>query len=75
MGTSRNLRKTLKQHPEPMILFIPNETDTYVKFISERPDMITVTDRKIYTRVLEVVTMALEQNRQGVLQSEKKRGD
>jgi hypothetical protein len=67
----RKLRKNIKPEPEPMILFIPDENDTYAKFVAEQPDVITVTDRKIYTKVLDVVTKCLEQGRPGVKKGKK----
>ena len=67
----RKLRKNIKPESEPMILFIPDENDTYAKFVAEQPDIITVTDRKIYTKVLDVVTKCIEQGRPGVMKGEK----
>jgi hypothetical protein len=67
----RKLRKNIKPEPEPMILFIPDENYKYAKFIAEQADVITVTDRKIYTKVLDVVTKCIEQGRLGVVKGGK----
>ena len=62
-----HLRKVKKKLPEPMILFVPNEHDTYVKFLSEQPDIITVTDRDIYEKVKKAVMQSLKQGKHGVI--------
>lgn len=68
----RKLKKSIKPESEPMILFVPDENDTYAKFIAEQPDIITVTDKKIYAKVKDVVVECLEQGRPGVTKGEKK---
>jgi len=70
MGTLRKLRKTIKS--EPMIVFVPSDADIYSKIIAQFPDVIIVTDRKIYDRVYEVAKQALEQNRNGISKGEPK---
>jgi len=67
MGALRKLRKSIKKESEPMILFVPNTSDIYDKFISNSPDVITVTDPKIYAKVKEAVMQAIDQNRPGVI--------
>lgn len=67
MSTLRKLRKSTQASREPMILFVPDEKDTYVEFVKSQPDIITVTDRKLYDRVFEGVNQALESGRPGVI--------
>lgn len=67
MGASRKLRKTIQASREPMILFVPDEKNTYVEFIKSQPDIITVTDRKLYDRVLEGINQAIQSGRPGVI--------
>ena len=74
MSTLRKLKKQIVQKSEPMILFVPDENDTYAKFIASQSDIITVTDRKIYAKVLDVVTKSLKQKRPGVHQNKPNRG-
>jgi len=74
MTTKRKLRKSIKSDiSEPMILFIPDDkTDTVTKFLETQPDIITVTDKRIYAKVLDAVTSALNRERKGVMRWRKK---
>lgn len=57
----RKLRKNLEPEKLPAVLFVPNDT-----FDPDGADVITVTDPKIYSRILEGVNQALATGREGV---------
>jgi len=60
VSTLRKLKKTIVQK-QPAILFVPSDT-----FDPDGADVITVTDEKIYNRVLEGIEQALQSGRPGV---------
>uniref|UniRef100_A0A6M3KSD7 Uncharacterized protein n=1 Tax=viral metagenome TaxID=1070528 RepID=A0A6M3KSD7_9ZZZZ len=74
METSRKVRKALNKestYKEPIILFLPGgKIDSFVIYTKEQKDVITITDKPIYDRVLHAVMAALKQNREGVVQGE-----
>jgi len=69
MGTLRKLRKSIDPPPQPAILFLPDD-----KFDGNIADTITVIDKKLYTRLLEGVTQALNTGRAGVKRYAPKEG-
>lgn len=67
MGTISKLKKNIAEHEEsklPAILIVPSDI-----FDPSSADLITVTDRAIYDKVLEGALWALENNRGGVTRS------
>jgi hypothetical protein len=67
MSTIRKLKKSIEQHETaglPAILIVPSDT-----FDPSNADLITITDRAIYDKVLDGAKWALENNRQGVTRS------
>lgn len=71
MGTLRKLRKSIKEGKKPIIMFIADPKQTYKLATNKIFDaigepVITVTDEKLYERLLEGVRQAQQTDKHNI---------
>lgn len=71
MGTLRKLRKSIKSGRKPGILFLRNETDINDIFDSDPPNLITITDQRLYDRMLAGVVDRMAKNPEQIVKGRK----